>query len=52
MILVCFIKIHSFGALSNDVDKKGWVDGLKYALFGHLQYIKNVHGGSWVVKKV
>ena len=35
----------------NHVDKKGWVGGLKFAIFVHVYYIKNVHQGRWVVKK-
>ena len=33
------------------MDKKGWVGGLKFAIFVHVYYIKDVHGGRWVVKK-
>ena len=30
---------------------RGWVGGLKFGIFVHVQYIKNVHEGRWVVKK-
>ena len=43
--------IWSKGPFKNHVDNRGWVDGLKFAIFVHVQYIKNVHEGRWVVKK-
>ena len=43
-----FILKRSF---KNHVDNRGWVGGLKFAIFVHVYYIKNVHGGRWVVKK-
>ena len=41
----------SRGPFKNHVDNRGWVGGLKFANFVHVQYIKNVHEGRWVVKK-
>ena len=39
------------GPFRNHVDNRGWVGGQKFAFFVHVQYIKNVHEGRWVVKK-
>ena len=39
------------GAFNNRVEKRGWVGGLKFAIFVHFQYIKSVHKGRWVVNK-
>ena len=36
---------HSRGAINNHVGKKGWVGGLKFAIFVHFYCIKNVHEG-------
>ena len=44
-------KILRKGAFINNVDKRGWVGGLKFAIFVYVWYIRNVHEGSWVVKK-
>ena len=33
------------------MDSRGWVGGLKFGILVHVQYIKNVHEGRWVVKK-
>ena len=38
------------GSFKNHVDNRGWVGGLKFAIFVHIQYMRNVHGGRWVVK--
>ena len=40
----------SKGSFKNHVDNRGWVGGLKFLIFVHVYYIKNVHGGRWVVK--
>ena len=40
-----------FWTNNTQVNKKGWVGGLKFANFVHIHYIKNVHVGWWVVKK-
>ena len=40
------------GPFKNHVDNRRWVGGLKFAIFVHVYYIKSVHGGRWVVKKV
>ena len=33
------------GEFSNQVDKRGWSGGLKFAIFVHVNYMKNVHKG-------
>ena len=33
----------ALGVFNNHVDKKGWVGGLKFAIFVHVYSIKNVH---------
>ena len=60
---ICILMIKSFfttifsiivkvrwGPFKNHVDNRGWVGGLKFAIFVHVQYIKNVHEGKWVVQ--
>ena len=39
------------GSFKNHVDNRGWVGGHKFVIFVHFYYIRNVHGGRWVVKK-
>ena len=41
----------NLGSFKNHVDNSRWVGGLKFVIFVHVKYIKNVHGGRWVVKK-
>ena len=41
----------SLGSFKNHVDNRGWGGGLKFSIFVHVQYIKNVYKGRWVVKK-
>ena len=43
--------MYSKGQFKNHVDNREWVGGLKFAIFVHVQYIKNVHGGRLLVKK-
>ena len=38
-------------AFNNHVDKRGGVGGLRFSIFVHIYYIKDVHRGRWVVKK-
>ena len=48
------ITIHGsvyIGPFKNHVENRRWVGGQKFAIFVHVQYIKNVHEGRWVVKK-
>ena len=33
------------GAFNNYLDNKGWVGGLKFAIFVRVYHIKNVHEG-------
>ena len=39
------------GPFKNHVDNRGWVGGLKFDIFVHVQYIKSVRRDRWVVKK-
>ena len=38
------------GPFKNPEDNRGWVVGLEFSNFVHVQYIKNVLEGRWVVK--
>ena len=43
-------KCHTMGPFKNHVDNRGWVGGPKFVIFVHVLYIRNVHGGRWVIK--
>ena len=51
---LCFLNEYVYPnkrPFKNYVDNSKWVGGLKFAIFINVHYIKNVHGGRWVVKK-
>ena len=53
-LLVNAVKVTThlpWGPLKNHVDNRVWVGGLKFAIFVHVHYMKNVHEDRWVVKK-